>query len=487
MWFASSEQAPQGNQMWLRCLKPYFQDLDAVDYSFSKCYRKVLIMIVIIAVVVFFWGIAVVVFFWGEWPIWGSAVIMVVCFGLVVCVLILAKERLDHMQEKLLERAKLEGHVHVPRYIQDPTSTHSVSWAFEEFKLPPSTTKQKLSCRNENAKLAFHFLLEKDLPFQEVWSLFFEGAKPGQFIAIVHRSHENWKDCLQQDLGFEHTNIDRVSTDYGAAVPAHQALISTSLKDAHVRGGVFISANCVPVKPFSEVHAQLLGADSEDGQHRSVLTFASERFDKCTHWQFQTREFMDKYVKTSVLVDMKEVTFTDWLRRPRWGKVLSKGLRPAFPESSQEPLLDKGRSDDSKKSEGTESIGLDTATVSLYHSQEEFYAPAVAIRYHLPCVHGYVTLDIWDKNCKVLTELKQDAPKVDDKRAREKKSPLLFKTLTKKFLENISETEICFLRKVDPNEETTKVLCCHLKDKSNGKCEAQAKMPEGLLSGLFFC
>merc|ERR1711971_218384 len=89
--------------------------------------------------------------------------------------------------------------------------------------------------------------------------------------------------------------------------------------------------------------------------------------------------------------------------------------------------------------------------VKLHHSQEEFYAPAVAIRYRLPCHHGYVTLDLWHTSSPVLTRGVQfDASK--------RGSPLLFTVLTLQFLENIRDTEICFLRKVQFNQQNLRVL-----------------------------
>jgi hypothetical protein len=402
----------------------WFNELDAIDKKFQGWIRtglKVFVIILCIGVLMIALRLYALEFLF-------SSFLVIVLFGALVATLWFAKERIDHMERYMKYRARLEGHVYVPEWAD-------VSWpTSDKWFLPPSDSRETHPCQDPIAKIAFLFLLYSDMPFKELWEEFFKAAvDPAtgqvQFLAVVHNGNNG--EGLG-DLGFAHEIVPTVETDYGSAVPAHQALIRKALEDPCVRGAVFVSAACVPIKPFAEIRTQLMGGAM--GQMKSILTFETERFDKCTHWQYQTREFMERYIQDPVDVKLKD------------------GSRDAYLQDENFPPT-----------------GF---RLALHHSQEEFYAPAIATRYRLPCRHGYVTLDLWIPSliAPIASGVSYDNSKAG--------APLLFTGLNTQFVRKVRDCEICFLRKVKFNTQNLEVLSQNLRDKP-GAGETPRKSIEG--------
>ncbi len=101
-------------------------------------------------------------------------------------------------------------------------------------------------------KIAFMFVIQKELPFEDIWREFFNWhADRNQFRIYVHA---NPKFFFSRRSFFTNTQVpNRLSVQWGklSLVAANQILVREALKDPENEFFALFSESCIPVQPFS--------------------------------------------------------------------------------------------------------------------------------------------------------------------------------------------------------------------------------------------
>lgn len=131
----------------------------------------------------------------------------------------------------------------------------------------PGNTKQ----------VAFLFLTEDGLDFEELWDKFFgEASASGAYSIYVHRAHSRQKSSFRFAERFSGygwapwssatlplsrwgaVELPQVETRWCALFGAEVSLLARALQDPHNQQFVFVSHNSIPLKSFDYVYQQLI-------------------------------------------------------------------------------------------------------------------------------------------------------------------------------------------------------------------------------------
>jgi len=103
-------------------------------------------------------------------------------------------------------------------------------------------------------KIAFCFLIYETIHHEDLWKLFFEHVDPSLYSIYVHyklnvplRHFESYKLPYCVETKYAETSV----------VHAQNILLEHALRDEHNQHFVFVSATCIPLKPFRYIYHHL--------------------------------------------------------------------------------------------------------------------------------------------------------------------------------------------------------------------------------------
>lgn len=177
----------------------------------------------------------------------------------------------------------------------------------------------------------FLFLINDQLPHAKIWREFFHDAPPGSWKALVHC--QDLEGCTRNGVFSNNPGFIQVATTptwycHDLVTAMSHLLVAALGLDAAVMGGrekfVFLSESTLPIKPFVQVHSELLIDDNSDFCLFPADQWGSASIDgsfvkllKHHQWVVLSRDHARLFVRDWVPVDANS-HWKVWVKSGTW-------------------------------------------------------------------------------------------------------------------------------------------------------------------------
>ncbi|WOH11474.1 hypothetical protein DCAR_0830961 [Daucus carota subsp. sativus] len=174
-------------------------------------------------------------------------------------------------------------------------------------QLTPPRSPTRISARfyTGNPKLAFLFLVRRDLPLDFLWQAFFENAVPANFSIYIHSEPGFVFDESTTRSAFFYnrqlSNSIKVGWGESSMIQAERLLLGAALEDPANRRFILLSDSCVPLYNFSHIYEYLMASpksfvdsflDKNEGRYNPKMSpvIPKGKWRKGSQWIALVRE-----------------------------------------------------------------------------------------------------------------------------------------------------------------------------------------------------